>query len=194
MTNKTTSIFDAEKRQKWITFVQRLNPDIEPRAVRLMDEMRMVSHTIYLIGESSLQNTGLSFAQYRVLLSLLFSEEIEGRPELNPSEISERQGTSRNTISGLIRTLEDEGLIERRLDQNDRRKFNIRLSAAGRDLVQRHAHRHMSTIGGCFSSLTSEEQSTLSRLLKKLSLNINAAEKQLNQTDQPLEATPDAVS
>lgn len=194
MTDKTTSIFDAEKRQKWITFVQRLNPDIEPQAVRLMDEMRMVSHTIYQIGESSLQNTGLSFAKYRVLLGLLFSEEIEGRPELNPSEISARQGTSRNTISGLIRTLEDEGLVERRLDQNDRRKFNIRLSATGRELVQRHAHRHMSTIGGCFSSLTAEEQSTLSHLLKKLSLNINAAEKQLSQTEKPLEATPDAVS
>lgn len=170
---------DTQKREKWLNLIQSLNPDIDPRAIRLMDEMRMVSHSLYQIGESSLIATGLSYAQYRILMSLFFCEQIEGRSELNPSEISERQGTSRNTISALIRNLEDQGLIERHLDKEDRRKFNIRLTEAGRSLVSEHASRHMRIIAGCFRSLTGDEQDRLSQLLAKLSINIANAREQL---------------
>ena len=175
MTQTTKSTQDPEKRKKWMAFVQTLCPTIDPQAVRLMDELRMVSHTLYLIGESSLAVAGLSYAQYRILLGLYFAEKMENRSKLNPSEISERQGTSRNTISALIRSLEDEGLVERHLDHTDRRKFNICLTAAGRQKVSDHASRHMDTVGGCFGALTSEEQDIMSQLLAKLSHHIHAA-------------------
>ncbi len=168
----TKTIPDPEKRQKWLEFAQGLNPDVPPQAHRLMDEMRMVSHVLYQIGESSLEQAGLSFAQYRILMGLLFSERMDGRSELNPSEISERQGTSRNTISSLIRNLEDQGYIERHLDKKDRRKFNICLTENGRSLVLQHAHNHMHVIGNCFTTLSSDEQTTLSQLLVKLGHNL----------------------
>ncbi|NIS39166.1 MarR family transcriptional regulator, partial [Candidatus Saccharibacteria bacterium] len=101
-----------------------------------MDSMRHVAHGLRQVGENSLAAADMSYARYRLLLGLFFSAEIEGREGLNPSEISERQGTSRNTISSLIRDLEDEGLIERLLDQDDRRKFIIRLTPSGRDVIQ----------------------------------------------------------
>lgn len=168
-----------QKREKWVNFIQSLNPDIDPRAIRLMDEMRRVSHNLYQIGESSLAASGLSYAQYRILMGLFFCERIEGRDELNPSEISERQGTSRNTISALIRNLEEEGLIERHLDKEDRRRFNIRLTEAGRALVSEHASRHMCIVASCFSTLTGDEQEALIQILNKLSENIHAARQQL---------------
>ena len=179
MTQTTSPPPDAEKRQKWMAFVQSLSPSIDPQAVRLMDELRMVSHTMYQIGESSLAVTGLSYAQYRILLGLYFAEKMEHRTELNPSEISERQGTSRNTISALIRSLEEEGLVERHLDHNDRRKFNICLTAAGRQKVSDHASRHMDVVGRCFKALTKAEQETMSQLLAKLSQHISAAKKSI---------------
>jgi DNA-binding MarR family transcriptional regulator len=104
---------------------------------------------------------------------------MEGRDELNPSEISERQGTSRNTVSALIRNLEDEGLVERDLDKEDRRKFNIRLTEAGRALVSEHASKHMRIIAGCFSTLNGDEQEALSQILNKLGENIHAARHRL---------------
>jgi DNA-binding MarR family transcriptional regulator len=161
--------YDEEKRQKWIAFVNELNPDVDPGALRLMDQMRMVSHLLYQIAEISVAATGLSYAKMRLLLSLLLATEIEGREEgLNPSEISERQGTSRNTISSLIRDLEDEGLIERTLDPEDRRRFNIELTPAGRELVRAHVSNHLRTVAHCFAVLTPEEQETLRRLLVRL--------------------------
>lgn len=166
-------------RGQWLEFVQRLNPDSDPVAIRLMDELRFASHTLYQIGESSLEEAGLSFAKYRILMGLLFSEEIEDRPELNPSEISERQGTSRNTISALIGDLEEQELIERTLDRHDRRKFNIRLTEAGRATVRAHASRHFQTIADCFAGLSQSEQETLNQLLSRLTQAVSVKQHQL---------------
>ena len=159
---------DEEKRQRWITFIQTLDPTIDPQAIRLMDEFRMTSKSIYHMGESSVDTAGRSFAQYRILMQLLFAEQIGVKECLNPSELSDRQGTSRNTVSALIRSLEEDGLIERSLDPDDRRKFNIKLTENGRSLVTDHARQHFQTIGHCFNALSPEEQTTLSQLLTKL--------------------------
>ena len=169
---------DDERRVKWLAFIQRMNPDIEPEALQLMDGMRQVSHSLRQIGENSLAASGMSYARYRVLLGLFFSAEVEGREGLHPSEISERQGTSRNTISALIRDLEEEGLLERSLNQEDRRKFNIRLTPAGRQFVQDHASKHMRMIAQCFSDLTAEERGQLSHLLAKLAEKVETVRSQ----------------
>lgn len=108
-----------EKRLKWRDFVHSLNRDIDPNTVRLMDRYLLVFHGLHRVGENSLVSSGLSFAKYRLLLGLMYSETMDDLAELNPSEISRRQGTSRNTISSLIRDLESDGLVERRLDQRD---------------------------------------------------------------------------
>lgn len=172
MKNKTHSHFyDEERREKWRALIQELNPDTDPRSIRLMEQMRLVWHSLYLIGESSLSESGLSYAQYRILLSLFYAEALDGRFELNPSEISDAQGTSRNTISGLIRNLEDESLVERHLDKKDRRKFNICLTEKGRDLVKMHNNQHMNVISRCFSALSSDEQATLETLLTKVGVS-----------------------
>jgi len=165
---------DQQKREKWIRFMRSLSPDIDPRAVSLLDEVGFVSRAIYHLGEQSLDDTGLSSAQYRVLLHLFFAEQMSERGELNPSEISHRQGVSRNSMSALIRNLENEGLVERRLDPNDRRRFDISLTSEGRALVTDYARQHLATIAGCFDVLTPAEQDALSQLLRKVRLHLIA--------------------
>jgi len=123
---------DPERRVKFLVFAQELNPDIDPESLRLMDSLRKTSHAVYRAGEDSLAEAGISYARFRLLMHLLFAEEIDGRSELNPSEISEKQGISRNTVSSLIRELENEELIDRHLDKKDRRRFKIRLTENGR--------------------------------------------------------------
>ena len=155
-------------RAQMVNFIQSLNPNIDPKAFHLMDQMRHVSHSLLRIGETSLADSGLSLAKYRILMSLMTCQVIEGKRDLNPSEISLRQGTSRNTISSLISDLEKDKLIERRLDSDDRRKFNIRLTAAGRNKVNKHAEEHLDVIAKIFAVLNADEQENLSGLLSKL--------------------------
>jgi DNA-binding MarR family transcriptional regulator len=169
-----TFLHDKEKRQKWMAFIQNFHPDIDPQTIRLMDELGFVSRSIYHLREQSIDEAGLSFAQYGVLMHLFFAEQMGEQGELNPSEISERQGVSRNTMSSFIRNLEDEGLVERRLDPVDRRRFNISLTENGRTLVNKYMHDHLETVGHCFSALTGAEQETLFSLLQKLGTHVTA--------------------
>jgi len=159
---------DRNKRQKWIQFLQGFNSQIDPQTIRLMDEIGHVSRAIYQMRGQSVEEAGLSFAQYRVLMHLYFAEQMGECAELNPSEISARQGVSRNTMSSFIRSLEEEGFIARRLDANDRRRFNISLTDAGREVVQQHTNQHLETIDHFFSALDSDEQIDLLNLLQKL--------------------------
>jgi DNA-binding MarR family transcriptional regulator len=159
---------DPARHQQWLDLMQELNSDADPRTVRLLERLFMVSHAIRMLGEQSLEEAGLSHARFRLLMNLFKSEELDGRPDLNPSEISTLQGTSRNTVSTLIRDLEDEGLIERTLDPNDRRRFNIRLTEDGRNIIREHSAAHFRTIAACFDTLTLDEQQELSDLLTKI--------------------------
>ncbi|MFW6070493.1 MAG: MarR family winged helix-turn-helix transcriptional regulator [bacterium] len=174
---------DEQTREKWIAFVRTLNPDVDPRAIRLMDQMRRVAHVLYQIGELSVGATGLSYARMRLLMGLLFAEEIEGKLSgLNPSEISERQGTSRNTISSLIRDLEDETLVQRALDPQDRRRFNIQLTPAGRRLVRNHVSNHLQIMATCFAVLDGEEQQILGDLLAQLGHKAEETREELSRS------------
>ena len=165
---------DKTRQEKLMMVIQRMNPDIEPEALELMDKMRHVAHALRQIGENSLAAADMSYARYRLLMGLFFSAEVEGREGLHPSEISDRQGTSRNTISSLIRELEDEGLIERHLNKTDRRKFNICLTPSGQAVVQEHSSKHMHMIAQCFEGLSAEEKNQLNQILAKLAENLEA--------------------
>jgi len=177
---------DEDKRQRWITFVQSINPDISPQSVRLMGDWRRIGHALDQIGEASLSQSGLTEAQYLVLMSLYIHEQVENRAMLNPSEISKWRGTSRNTISSLIRGLEQDGLIARTLDESDRRKFNICLTENGRARVSQYAHKQFSAVAGCFNRLSLDEQETLGSLLGKLNHNLHAARAVLEEESSPV--------
>lgn len=167
---------EPDLRTKWVRVVEELSPKTDPMAIRLMDELRQVGYLLHRVNEQSVASSGLSFAKYRLLIDLLYRERMEDRCEMNPSEISERQGTTRNTVSALIRDLEDEGLVERSLDQADRRRFNIRLTSSGRERVLAHASDHLQAITRCFDALGQDEKVELGRLLAKLSRESNPAE------------------
>lgn len=173
-----TWLEDKERRQKWMQFMQEFHPQIDPKTIRLMDELGFVSRSMYHMREQSVDEAGLSFAQYRVLMHLFFAEQMGDRSELNPSEISDRQGVSRNTMSAFIRNLEEEGLVERRLDPDDRRRFNISLTDGGRAIVSDYTRDHLKTVDQCFSALTPEEQENLYNLLQKLGAHITAVRQQ----------------
>jgi MarR family transcriptional regulator, organic hydroperoxide resistance regulator len=163
-----------EHAHKWRTFMQSFSAEADSRAHKLMEEMILVSRGLYQLGEQSLEAADISFAQYRILMSLLFAEQMDGRADgLNPSEISEWHGTSRNTISSLLRNLEEDEYVVRHLDENDRRKFNICLTEAGRELVRQHARTHLQATTSCFNALTAEEQELLSQLLHKIGMQIS---------------------
>ncbi len=177
-----TWLQNKENQQKWVLFLQTFNARVDPKVLRLMDEMGIVFRSIHQVGEQSIEQAGLSFAQYQVLMHLFFSEQTGGGNELNPSEISDRQGVSRNTMSAFIRNLEEKGFVERCLDPNDRRRFNISLTSNGRAIVRQYTSDHLETIGRCFSALSHNEQQDLFHLMHKLKAHMSTMRRMAQET------------
>lgn len=162
-----------EQQEQWRCFWQMLSPETDHRTMRLVGLLHRTSHMLRQISENGLTEAGLSYAQYRILMLLLFAEQFENMPAMNPSELSERQGISRNTVSSLIANLEKEGLIERALDREDKRRFLIKITTRGRELVHTYARQHFHNMETCLNSLQAEEKETISQLLEKINENPN---------------------
>jgi len=160
-----------EQQEQWRCFWESLSPDTDHRTMRLVGLLHRTSHTLRQISENGLAETGLSFAQYRILMLLLFAEQFDHMTAMNPSELSARQGISRNTVSSLIANLEKEGLVERELDTADKRRFLIKITARGRDLVHAQARQHFHNMDECFNTLTHEEKENISQILERLNEN-----------------------
>ncbi|MBP8001642.1 MAG: MarR family transcriptional regulator [Chloroflexi bacterium] len=157
-----------EQQEQWRCFWQTLSPNTDHRTMRLVGLLHRTAHTLRQVSENGLAEAGLSYAQYRILMLLLFAEQFEHQPAMNPSELSEQQGISRNTVSSLIGNLEKEGLIERELDREDKRRFLIKITERGRELVHTYAQQHFHNMETCLSNLQAEEKEMISHLLEKL--------------------------
>ena len=139
----------------------------DPQGVELPRLIKMVANAYETALTDSMRDENLSGPRFRLLLRL-YMEEKQGRANVSPTYLSGTQNVSKNTISSLLRTLEDQGLIERSLDADDRRQFNIRLSATGRDPIRNSMPEHVQFLNQLISDLSSEEQSQLTDLLVRL--------------------------
>ena len=73
----------------------------------------------------------LSSARGHVLAQLL-----EAKQGLSPAQLAERAGTTPPSMTGVLRSLERDGLVRRRTMSDDRRSQRVFLTAAGRRKVE----------------------------------------------------------
>jgi DNA-binding MarR family transcriptional regulator len=103
------------------------------------------------------------------LLLRLMAEEHDGNCDgLTPTGLSRFQNVSKNTISSLLRGLEEQGLIQRAIDPVDKRIFRIQLTDHGRTMMQIAAPQRIIHLNRLASGLNEAEQSQLFSLLGKL--------------------------
>ncbi len=161
-------------------FVHAVSPHADVTSVALFKQLQRASHMLEQAAEHSLGRVGLSWAKFRLLMNLMHCERLTGTG-LQPSELSERQDISRNTVSALISGLEKDGLISRELHDEDRRRFVIRLTARGRKLVQARLADQFEFVANCFDALSAGERERLLEQLLKLNAHLNDREKSLRE-------------
>ncbi len=167
---------DRERQSKFLEFIREVSPSADPTSVILFGQMLRANNQLTQAAEKHLGGAGLSWAQFRMLMSLHRSES-HGIGCMQPSELSEIQGISRNTASALIAHLEKEGLISRQLHGTDRRKFLIRLTPEGRKLLKTHLDSQFRFVTSCFEDFSAVERQTLLELLMRLNENMTEKEK-----------------
>jgi DNA-binding MarR family transcriptional regulator len=148
--------------------VQGLAGDEGTSGLELFRLLHMVTNAIATAADEQLRDSSLSGPRWVLLLRLLAEERCGCGEGISPTCLSQHQKVSKNTISVLLRGLEEQGLIERALVPDDRRAFRIRLSEAGRSLVETTAPEHIAFLNGLTAGLTTEESAQLTALLDKL--------------------------
>jgi DNA-binding MarR family transcriptional regulator len=112
------------------------------------------------VGSALKREFGSSLPRFDLLAQL------DRAPDgLRMTELSQRTLTTGGNITWLVRALEAEGLVTRRVAANDRRAAVVRLTAAGRRHFAAMARAHERWIINLFSSLTAVERRTLLSLL-----------------------------
>jgi MarR family transcriptional regulator, 2-MHQ and catechol-resistance regulon repressor len=106
----------------------------------------------------------LSLSAFNVLMIL--SRSVSKQCPLH--EIGELLLVSRANVTGLVDCLERKGLVERLVDEHDRRVRMARITRAGEALLRSLLPRHYSELKRICSRLSNTEKSTLSDLLTKL--------------------------
>lgn len=133
--------------------------------------IRLLSNQYENIFEHHAGEDELSGPRMSILARLMESEK-RGKAGITPTELSHNQHVSRNTISALLRGLEEQKLIQRELDPDDRRLFRIHITAAGHKLVQTMAPQRIAMANQIVSGLSPEEQAQLVTLLSKLFVSL----------------------
>lgn len=110
----------------------------------------------------------LSGPRLGILLRLLMEERQGNTAGINPTRLSLVQNVKKNTITALLKGLEESGLIERGPDPSDRRAALVRISPAGRELVLRTAPGRFEFMNRITSNLDERERALLLDLLAKL--------------------------
>jgi DNA-binding MarR family transcriptional regulator len=140
---------------------------LELHGVELVRLIHRIANTYESITSERMSVDNLSEPRWHLLIRLWIMERL-GAPCVRPTQLSKSQQVSKNTISAHLRALEEQGLIERELDPDDRRQFRIRLSDAGRTLVQAATPGHVRFLNSLTADLTPAEIDQLLALLHRL--------------------------
>lgn len=138
------------------------------RGFALMRALMASARMLEVVADHDLQEAGLSLPRLRLLMWLFLEEKRGNTAGLSPSVLSHHQHISKNTVSSLLASLEEQGLIERALSSEDKRSFKIRLTHAGRLRVQAILPKHNSALHRVFAALNADEQKILLNILGKL--------------------------
>ena len=115
---------------------------------------------------------GISGAQWGVLATLHRCESEEGRAALRLTDLGDRLIVRPPSITGVVDRLQRMGLVARTASADDHRAKDVRLTAAGRDLVRRVLEHHPAQVRSAFDGLSNTEQSEFQRLLDRLSSHL----------------------
>ena len=123
---------------------------------------RVTNVVVYDLESTVHRPAGWSWSAFRAMFTLWISGAME------PSRLAETSGMSRQAVSALAKTLEADGLVERRDAAADGRSVLLSLTTAGRTQLEQTFRRHNDREREWAAALDSDERAILVALLNKL--------------------------
>ena len=155
------------------------------KGLELSSLIRMLANYYAAIVAHKMVPGELSGPRMGILIRLLVAEKNGNTDGINPTALSHFQNVKKNTISSLLRGLEESGYIERNLDPNDKRIFLIRITEKGRKMMETVGPQRLTMMNDLASDLSDEEKTQLIFLLGKLRKSMQ------NKVDFPFHPSPE---
>jgi len=155
---RTSASVSAEARD---LTANRIGADRDSLGAAIALTLAAQTHAMYSVQLLHARR-GLSWLGFRVLFTVWMLEPVAAR------DVAALVQGSRQTTSNHLRTLENDGLIDRVRDPEDHRMLAIRLTPEGRRVAEEALREQAAADEAWFSALEPEEQRTLADLLERV--------------------------
>lgn len=146
-------------------------PNMDASACAVVLDLLRAGDEVFKVVDDHFSAHGLSEGRFTVLMLLNRNRLLQGGGNLKgttPAELADFAGVTRATITGLVDTLEKDGLVVRKPDPQDRRMMNVEMTEKGVNLLQAMVPEHFQRVASIVSPLSCEERSLLQGLLAKI--------------------------
>ena len=126
----------------------------------LLRVMRLAAHLERQLAATAAVKPG----QFQALAALRRRDPLS----MNASELAEAALLTTGATTAVLDRLEEQGLIRREMDTEDRRARRITITEKGRTLINRALEQRMAQHRALNAALTLEEREALSDILRKL--------------------------
>ncbi len=143
-----------------------------------MDPTAVMSGAVLLrTGSDMLAALGRILGRYGLSLGRFLTLTVLNRDpeeEVSPSDLADRVGVTRATMTGLLDTLARDGWVERVQHNEDRRRVVVRLTSEGLEQLGRILPGYFREVSGIMADLSEEERETLIKVLGRVREGISA--------------------
>ena len=129
-----------------------------------------VASDVFAAQQKQLARFGLSDGKLSVLLQFLLAAPAP----LSPSQLAERVGVTRATITDLVAGLVRDGWLQRSVSPQDGRMALLHLTEAGNKRLEQVLPSHFQQLQNLMQALAEQEKQDLVHLLTKISQNLSA--------------------
>jgi len=154
-------------------------PELDPSACEAYLHLLRAGDEVFSVTERNLAEHTISQGRFGVLMLLWNSMHRRSstgdtvdpcRPAgpRTPAELADAAGVTRATMTGLIDTLERDGLVRREPDPDDRRMMSVRLTPKADAFVAALLPAHFLIMARLMAPLSETERKTLVSLLTKI--------------------------
>jgi DNA-binding MarR family transcriptional regulator len=142
---------------------QAVHPDLDTGPMEIIGRINRCAVLLQQAEDAPLRRVGLTRPEFELLGALRRTGH-----ELTPSELARETFSSGAAVTKRLKHLTERSLVERRGDTRDRRVAHVRLTDAGRDLVDGVLPEQLAYENAVLSGVDSTGQLELAGLLSEL--------------------------
>ena len=147
-------------------------PDLDLEVEGIVERLQYLNKRIRRMLDDTLGEFGLNIGEWSVLGALWNAGEPFRR---SPGHLAKRAGLTTGAMTNRLDGLEQEGLVRRLPDPDDRRGVIVELTKEGRELWERTVGAQAAKEQFVASALTPEERRQLNMLLRRMVVHTEQA-------------------